>query len=82
MPIKNIIIENVRGLSRLNIESKILKNRPNILVATNGFGKTSMATAFKCAADQTSIKLEYEDHHQHDNSKQATIELESEENGS
>jgi len=41
-----------------------------------------MATAFKCAADQTSIKLEYEDHHQHDNSKQATIELESEENGS
>ncbi|MDX2469243.1 MAG: hypothetical protein QNL04_01565 [SAR324 cluster bacterium] len=82
MSINNLKIENVRGLDRLIISSKILKNRPNILVAPNGFGKTSIATAFKCAADQTSIKLEDEERHDHDNNKKATIELELEENGS
>lgn len=81
MPIKNIIIQNIKGISQLKIESEILKNRPNILVAPNGFGKTSIATAFKCAVDQTSIKLDDEDRYQQDSSKQATIELEVEENG-
>jgi len=81
MTIKNIMIENVRGIGQLRIDHKILKNRPNILVAPNGFGKTSIATAFKCAADQTSIRLGNEDCHQHDDNKQATIELELNENG-
>jgi len=82
MTIKNLKVENVRGIGQLSIGSNILKNRPNILVAPNGFGKTSIATAFKCAADQTSIKLEDEDRHHHDDNKKAVIELELEENGS
>lgn len=81
MTIKSVAIENVRGIDLLKIDSKILRNRPNILVAPNGFGKTSIATAFKCAADQTSIKLGDEDRHQHDDGKQAKVELEFEENG-
>ncbi|MRR07661.1 MAG: hypothetical protein EG828_12145, partial [Deltaproteobacteria bacterium] len=76
MTIKNMIIENVRGIGQLKIDSKILKNRPNILVAPNGFGKTSIATAFRFAADQTSIKVSAEDRHQHDENKKARIELE------
>lgn len=82
MTIKNLKVENVRGIGQLSIDSNILKNRPNILVAPNGFGKTSIATAFKCAAEQTSIKLEDEDRHHHDDNKKAVIELELEENGS
>lgn len=75
-------IENIRGIGQLKIDSKILKNRPNILVAPNGFGKTSIATAFRCAADQTSIKVNCEDRFQHDDNRQAKIVLELEENGS
>lgn len=82
MKINQIKIENVRGIERLLITSPILRNRPNILVAPNGFGKTSIATAFKCAAEQTSIKLKDEDRHHHDDKKKAKIELELEENGS
>lgn len=81
MKIKSVKIENVRGIGQLSIGSDILRNRPNILVAPNGFGKTSIATAFKCAANQTSIKLEDEDRHYHDDNKKALIELELEENG-
>jgi hypothetical protein len=33
MTIKNLKVENVRGIGQLNIGSNILKNRPNILVA-------------------------------------------------
>lgn len=82
MTIKNLKIKNVRGIHQLNIDSSILKNRPNILIAPNGFGKTSIATAFKCAAEQTSIKLEDRDRHNHDASKKALIELKLEENNS
>lgn len=82
MTIKKLKIENVRGIGQLSIDSNILKNRPNILVAPNGFGKTSIATAFKCAAKQTSIKLEDKDRHRHDDTMKATIELELEENSS
>ena len=82
MTIRNITIKNVRGIDQLGINSAIRRNRPNILVAPNGFGKTSIATAFKSAADQTSIKLKDEARYGHDDTKKATIELDLEENGS
>lgn len=81
MTIKSILIKYVRGINQLKIDSKILKNRPNILVAPNGFGKTSIATAFKCSSDQTSIKLGIDDRYQHNEEKEAKIEIVLEENG-
>lgn len=81
MTISDIVIENIRGIGSLKIPDKILKNRPNIVVAANGFGKTSIAIAFKSIADQTSIKLSEETRHQHDEARQAKISLELEENG-
>jgi len=81
MMIKKISIENVRGLEKLVIDSKILKNRPNILVAPNGFGKSSIATAFKNTANQTSIKMREEERYLHDEENAARIELDLEENG-
>ncbi len=81
MTIKSLLIENIRGIDRLNITDEILKYRPNIMVAPNGFGKTSIATAFKSAIDQTSIELKKEDRHEHSESKKAKIEITLEEQG-
>lgn len=75
MTINSIEIENVRGIELLKISDKILKNRPNILVAANGFGKTSIAVAFKCIASQTSLKLPEEARHRHSATKPAKINL-------
>ncbi|MGC6423817.1 MAG: hypothetical protein ACON4O_02375 [Lentimonas sp.] len=77
MKIQNIRIQNVRGLADYTIEGVICKNRPHILVAQNGFGKTSIATAFKSAAEQTMIKLKSdEDRYNHLPSNKAKISLE------
>lgn len=46
MVINSITIENVKGIERLEIKQTIQPNRPNILVAPNGFGKSSIAIAF------------------------------------
>lgn len=81
MTILEINIENVKGIQSLKINDRILKNRPNILVACNGFGKTSIATAFKHAANQTSIKLPDEVRHQHNAAKAAKISLELDDDG-
>ena len=46
MVINEIHIENVKGLQCFDLKQPIQPNRPNILVAPNGFGKTSFAVAF------------------------------------
>lgn len=49
--IKKIAITNVKGIgdgtSNGVYEFDIPKNKPSILVAPNGFGKSSLATTFK-----------------------------------
>jgi len=46
MTLKKITIEHVKGISNRNFELNILANKPSLLVAPNGFGKSSFATAF------------------------------------
>lgn len=75
MTLSNIEITNIRGISNLKID-KIYKNVPNILVASNGFGKTSIAKAFQSIADQTYIKLSDDLRHQHNEAHKAKISLE------
>ncbi|RAM63155.1 ATP-binding protein [Herbaspirillum rubrisubalbicans] len=81
MTIKRVEIENIRGISSLVIENWILKNRPNILVASNGFGKTSIATAFKCLAGRTFIDVSDENRHLHKEANHSIVRLEYEEAG-
>lgn len=81
MTITKIEIHNIRGIGSLTIHEKIFKNRPNILVASNGFGKTSIALAFKSIANQTSIKLSDDVRHQHDETNSATVTLVLNESG-
>lgn len=76
MKIRNIRIQNVRGISDYTITEEIYKNKPHILVAPNGFGKSSIAKAFKSAAEQTMIKLKADsDRHLRDESKPAALSL-------
>lgn len=84
MTIKSIKIKNVRGIDEIEISSPVFHNKPNILVAPNGFGKSSIATAFKNAAHQTSIKMPSRDRHRHNDDALAeiVIELDGTERGS
>jgi hypothetical protein len=44
--LKVIEIENIKGIGLKRFELDITPNKPSILVAPNGFGKSSIATAF------------------------------------
>ena len=59
MKIKKIQIKNVRGINDLTIDFKdgLMPNKPNLLVAPNGSGKTSFALAFKML-NRMRIKLD------------------------
>lgn len=46
MKIINIKINNIKGIENKDMEVEIFANKPNILVAPNGFGKSSIACAF------------------------------------
>lgn len=44
--IRIIEIENIKGIRQKTLDLGIYPNKPSILVAPNGFGKSSLATAF------------------------------------
>lgn len=46
MTIKKIVIDNVKGIAHQEFELDIIPNKPSLLVAPNGFGKSSFASAF------------------------------------
>lgn len=49
MTISKIILENIRGFENTTLDVSLRPNTTNIVVAPNGFGKSSISTAFKCA---------------------------------
>lgn len=67
MTIKKITIEHVKGISNRTFELNILANKPSLLVAPNGFGKSSFATAFNSL--QTNKLSVHEDHHHRSDSE-------------
>lgn len=44
--IKSIHIKNIKGIHNKNFILNIIPNKPSLLVAPNGYGKSSIATAF------------------------------------
>ncbi|MGI0506605.1 hypothetical protein ABY44_26535 [Burkholderia sp. ZZQ-2] len=76
MTILRIKVENVKGAKIRDIEAEILPNKPSLLVAPNGFGKSSITAAF---ASLNQARLKLEDDHLHEASKAnkpvLTIEL-------
>lgn len=67
MKIKSIAIENIKGLQSENFTLDLIPNKPNILVAPNGFGKSSFAIGFDALKTN---KIELDDKHYFDNNDQ------------
>ena len=63
MKIKSIHIKNVRGLRDHHVELDMIPNKPSLLVAPNGSGKSSFAFAFQWLNRQR-MKLDEDDAYQ------------------
>lgn len=65
--IRKIVITNIKGIGAGTdnrvYEFDIPKNKPSIFVAPNGYGKSSLATAFR-SLKSSKIELDKEDYHQ------------------
>ncbi len=60
--LKVIEIENIKGIGQKKFDLNIIPNKPSLLVAPNGFGKSSFATAFN-SMNNSRIKLHDDDFH-------------------
>lgn len=75
--IKSILIENVRGISSTKFvfdTPEMLGNKFHLLVAPNGFGKSSFAGAFSCLKPR-SLKVPTSLLHNEDETKKSKIEV-------
>ena len=76
--IKKITVTNIKGIgdgtSNGMFEFDIPKNKPSIFVAPNGFGKSSLATAFK-SLKRSKIDLHQDDLHQGNEDLSPEIEI-------
>lgn len=77
MTIKKIKIEHVKGISNRTFELNILANRPSLLVAPNGFGKSSFATAFN-SLQTNKLSVHEEHHHKSDSELTSKLSIEYE----
>ena len=79
MKLKKIGIKNVKGISDKSFDLNILPNKPSILVAPNGFGKSSIARAF-LSMNNNRINLHKDYYYEGDeqNKPEVLIELDNE----
>ena len=81
MTIASIGIKNIKGIQNKTFELNISPNKPSLLVAPNGFGKSSIATAF---ASLRANRVELEDNHffenNHDNAPEIIIKYKKTDN--
>jgi len=82
--LRSITIRKVKGIenSTFNLQSAepAIPNKPIIMVAPNGFGKSSLAIAFD-SLTSNGIKLKKEHHFQENEEEQPEIELQINRNG-
>lgn len=75
--LKVIEIEHVKGIQRKRFALDILPNKPSLLVAPNGFGKSSFAAAFN-SMNNRRINLNEDDFHAENEALQPRIYIEYE----
>ncbi|MCW5211781.1 hypothetical protein VU04_02595 [Desulfobulbus sp. TB] len=74
MKIKSIEIKNIKGIASSKFELDIIPNKPNLIVAPNGFGKSSIATAFS-SLNANRIALDEKEYHKNNNDHEPEITL-------
>lgn len=62
MKITGIEIRNIKGINHLDLNLNLIPNKPNIFVAPNGFGKSSLSIGFD-SLKRNKIELEDKDYH-------------------
>ena len=74
MIIRKIKIENIRGIESREISVDVHPNTPTFFVAPNGYGKTSIATAFK-SIKQSNLDIDEGEKYMNDMSRDFLIQL-------
>lgn len=74
MVINSIIVKNVKGIDSREIKGPIYPNVPTFIVATNGTGKTSFATAFN-SLKSNKIELNKKDYREEDKNNRPSISI-------
>jgi energy-coupling factor transporter ATP-binding protein EcfA2 len=73
--LKTITIEHIKGIQRKVFDLNVLPNKPSLLVAPNGYGKSSLATAFN-SMNRNRIVLDEDDYYMESAVNAPTIEVE------
>lgn len=74
MKIKTLEIKNIKGIRHKSFQLDLAPNKPNILVAPNGFGKSSIAIAFD-SLKSSKIELIEKNYHKKDNLNRPVLSL-------
>ena len=74
MCISAIEIKNIKGIDHKQFTLELMPNKPNLLVAPNGFGKSSIATAF-ASMNSRRMTLADNDHHKEDTNHQPELSI-------
>lgn len=72
--LNRIKVRNVKGISEADIECSFYPNQPNFLVAPNGTGKSSLATAFS-SLNKNRLKLDESNYNRGNDDSNAYIEI-------
>ncbi|ATA82067.1 hypothetical protein CGC53_06775 [Capnocytophaga leadbetteri] len=72
--IQSITIENIKGIKNQTFNLDIISNKPSVLVAPNGFGKSSLAIAFN-SLNNNRINLDKDYYHEDNSSFTPKISL-------
>lgn len=78
MKIKTVHIKNVRGLGDHKVELNMIPNKPSVLVAPNGSGKSSFAFAFQWL-NRLRMKLNKDDAYMGDENNKPSMIIETSE---
>lgn len=74
MTISMLEIKNVKGIDHKQFQLQLMPNKPNLLVAPNGFGKSSIAMAF-ASMNSKRMTLADKDHHKEDTNHQPELSI-------
>lgn len=72
--IDKIHIENVKGIAKETITFPVIPFMPTFFVAPNGFGKSSLATAFK-SLNRDRLKIDEKNCHKEDTTKTSLLQI-------
>lgn len=74
MTLETIRIVNIKGIADKTFPLKIIPNKPSLLYAPNGFGKSSLTIAFN-SFNRNRIRLQADDYHENNEANRPRLEL-------